>query len=137
MKTFLDSSAFAKRYVDEPGSAAVDTLCGEATELAVSVLCIPEITSALNRRLRERSLSPQQYGRAKDAPLADIRDAAIVNLTPSVVSTCIVILEASPLRALDALHIACAMEWEAELFISADKRQIAGARKAGLRTRRV
>ena len=49
MKTFFDSSAFAKRYVEEPGSQTVDSLCREATEVALSVLCVPEIISALMR----------------------------------------------------------------------------------------
>ena len=135
MKTFLDSSAFAKRYVEEPGSQAVETLCMEATELALSVVCIPEIISALNRRVRERSLSARQYEAAKEHMSEDIRDAAIVNLTPEVVSTCTMILEASPVRAMDALHIACAVQWGAELFVSADRRQVSAAKKTGLQTR--
>lgn len=137
MKTFFDSSAFAKRYVDEPGSEAVESLCAAATELALSIVCIPEIISALNRRVRERSLSASQYDAAKENLSADLRDAAIVNLTPYVISTCTTILEASPVRAMDALHIACAVQWGADLFVSADKRQVSAARKAGLRTRLV
>ena len=135
MKTFFDSSAFAKRYVEEPGSQAVETLCTAATELALSVVCIPEIISALNRRKRERSLSARQYKAAKESLSSDLRDIAIVNLTPRVLSTCTTILEASPVRALDALHVACAVEWATELFVSSDKRQISAARKAGLRTK--
>lgn len=137
MKTFFDSSAFAKRYVEEPGSEAVDALCMAATELALSVVCIPEILSALNRRLRERNLTARQYETVKNSLFQDIRDAAIVNLAPDVISACTTILEAGPVRAMDALHVACAIRWEAELFVSADQRQISAAKKAGLRTRLV
>ncbi len=137
MKTFFDSSAFAKRYVEEPGSQVVDSLCQEATEMALSVLCVPEIISALNRRVREGLLTPREYAEAKQCLSQDIRDAVIVNLVPQVVSTCTKILEASPVRAADALQIACALEWETELFVSADKRQIFAAKKAGLHTKRV
>ena len=135
MKTFFDSSAFAKRYVEEPGSQAVEALCTAATELALSIVCIPEIISALNRRVRERKLSPRQYEAAKEHMSEDIRDIVIVNLMPSVISTCTTILEASPVRAMDALHVACAVQWGAELFVSADKRQVSAARRAGLKTR--
>jgi predicted nucleic acid-binding protein len=137
VKTFFDSSAFAKRYVEEPGSQSVESLCTAATELALSVVCIPEIISALNRRVRERKLSPRQYEAAKENLSADIRDVAIVNLTPYVISTCTTILETSPVRAMDALHIACAVQWGAALFVSADGRQVSAAKKAGLRTRLV
>jgi predicted nucleic acid-binding protein len=137
VKTFFDSSAFAKRYVEEPGSQMVDSLCQEATEVALSVLCVPEIISALNRRVREGLLSHREYAEAKQYLSLDIRDAVMINLVPQVVSTCTKILEASPIRAADALQIACALEWETALFISADKRQISAARKAGLHTKLV
>ena len=137
MKTFFDSSAFAKRYVEEPGSQAVDLLCQNATEVALSVLCVPEIISALIRRVREGLLTRREYADAKESLSLDIRDAAIVNLVPEVVSTCTKVLEASPVRAADALHVACALEWETELFVSADERQIPAAKKAGLRTKLV
>lgn len=137
MRTFLDSSAFAKRYVEEIGSEDVDVLCAEATEIALSVLCVPEILSALNRRVREGRLSRLQYQQARQRLSEDVLDVVIVNLTPSVISTCTSILEAGPLRAMDALHVACAVQWEADLFVSADKRQISAARRAGLHTKPV
>ena len=136
MRVYFDSSAFAKRLVDESGSAAVERLCSEATELGVGVLCVPEIVSALNRRRRERRLTRTQYDAAKRSLIEDVRDADIVNLTTSVVAASIVVLEAGPVRALDALHIGCALEWEADLFVSSDKRQLTAARRAGLKTRK-
>jgi predicted nucleic acid-binding protein len=44
-------------------------------------------------------------------------------------------LEDNALRAMDALHIACALEWRAELFVSSDKQQIMAAEKSGLITK--
>jgi len=38
MKMFFDSSAFVKRYIEEAGSAAVESLCQNATELGLSVI---------------------------------------------------------------------------------------------------
>jgi uncharacterized protein len=137
VKTFLDSSAFAKRYIDEPGSQAVDDICLEATELALSIVCVPEIVSALNRRVHERRLSQQQYDEAKKRLTMEVEDSVIVNLTMPVIASCIKILEDSSIRTLDALHIACAIQWGAGLFVSADKQQIAAAIKAGLRTKLV
>ena len=137
MKTFFDPSTFAKRYVEENGSQLVDDICQEASELSLSVLCVPEIISALNRRIREKRLSHQDYVAVKQSLSDDVRDAVIINLTPEVIATSASILEASPLRAMDALHIACALESGADLFVSADKKQIAAARKAGLQTKYV
>lgn len=134
MKTFFDSSAFAKRYVDEPGSALVDDICLNATEVSISVICVPEIISVLNRRVRENSLSRQDYTTIKRHLSDDVRDAVIINLLPDVIVDSTRLLETSPLRAMDALHVACALAWGAELFVSSDKRQTTAARKAGLKT---
>ncbi len=134
MKTFFDASAFVKRYVEEAGSQKVDTICLEASELALSIICVPEIMSALNRRTREQILSPDQYSAIKQYLSKDVQDAEIINLTPHVIALAISLLETSPLRAMDALHVACALEWHAELFVSADQRQLAAAEKAGLKT---
>jgi uncharacterized protein len=135
VKTLFDSSAFVKRYIEETGSQDVEALYMATTELALSVVCIPEVISALNRRVCEGDLSRRQYETAKASMFEDAHDAMIVNLTPEVISTCMTILETNPIRAMDALHIACAVQWGAELFVSADKRQVSAARKAGLQTR--
>ncbi len=101
------------------------------------MLCVPEIISALIRRVREGLLTRREYAEAKQYLSQDIRDAVIVNLVPQVVSACMKILEASPVRAADVLQIACALEWETELFVSADKRQISAAKEEGLHTKLV
>jgi predicted nucleic acid-binding protein len=137
VKTFFDSSAFAKRYVEEPGSDEVEAACLAATDLGLCVICVPEILSAFNRRLRERGLRQSDYKLIKERLLADVADATIVDLTPAVIKEAVVMLETSILRAADALHIAAAVAWDAEWFISADRRQLAAARKAGLRTKAV
>jgi predicted nucleic acid-binding protein len=137
MKTFLDSSAFAKLFVDEAGSDKVEDACAQASELGLSVICVPEIISALNRRRRERSVTATQYAEAKQRLLEDVRDVDIINLAVPVVGSAIGVLEESPVRAMDALHIACALEWGAQLFVSSDKQQLSAARTAGIKTRAV
>ncbi len=137
MKAYLDSSSFAKRFVEEEGSGRVETTCSQASELGLSVICVPEIVSALNRRKREHTLTAVQYREAKQRLIEDIRDAVIVNLTPSVIGSAIRILETSPVRAMDALHVACALEWGADLFASSDDRQLKAAKKAELATQRI
>jgi len=137
MKTFFDSSAFAKRYVQEQGSESVYKICLGTTQLALSIICIPEIISALNRKLREKNITKQNYSIAKGRILEEIEDAIIVNITPQVIHTSLLLLESNILRAMDSLHIACAYEWGAELFVSADKNQTKAAKKAGLAVRLV
>jgi len=137
MKTFFDSSALAKRYIHEAGSQEVDVLCQRTDELGVAIILAPEIVSALTRRLREGVLTQSDCQIAKAQLLADIGDAAVINLTPAVVGSAIRLLEQNTLRAMDSLHVACAVAWRADLFVSSDHRQLAAAANAGLKTRRV
>ena len=109
MKLVVDSSAFAKRYVFEDGSKTVDRLLQQASQLALCAILVPEIISGLNRRLREQVLSPDDYRRAKQQLMDDVHDAIILQVTPAVISRAVKLLENNVLRAMDALHIACAL----------------------------
>nr|VFK18061.1 MAG: Predicted nucleic acid-binding protein, contains PIN domain [Candidatus Kentron sp. LPFa] len=135
MKVFFDSSAFVKRFIEEDGSREVDAYCDWASQLGLSIICIPEITSALNRKVRESKLSKEHYRRIKGQIGKDIEDARIINLTREVVGKSVRLLERHALRSLDALHIACALAWEADVFVSSDKRQILASRDSGLDVR--
>jgi uncharacterized protein len=134
MKLTVDSSSFAKRYVQEVGSDKLDRLLGNASELAFCVILVPEIVSGLNRRLRERVLTIADYRAVKKQLLDDVRDTTVLQITPAVVSRSVKLLESNVLRALDALHVACALEWQADLFATSDRRQFTAAMNTGLRT---
>ena len=132
LNLFADSSALAKRYIADEKSEDFDRLLQRASSLTVSVLCLPEIISALCRRRRERALTPAQYAAAKSALEADLADATVIQITDEVTLNCIHLLETSSLRSADAIHIASALAWHADVFVSADARQCATAKVSGL-----
>ncbi len=132
MNLFADSSALAKRYIADEKSEDLDKLLAGSRSLAVSVLCLPEIISALCRRRRERFLTPAQYASAKDALARDLADAAIVQVVDEVLLGGIRLMESNPLRASDAIQISSALVWHADAFVSADARQCATAKASGL-----
>lgn len=133
MRVYFDSSAFAKRYIDEPGTAEVLAWCDQASELALSVIAIPELISAFCRLRRERRLSAAQYQRIRNDLMADIADALICDTTPETLQRAVHALESHPLRSMDALHVAAAVVSASEIFVSADARQCAAAKALGLR----
>lgn len=133
MRLAADSSALAKRYILEDGSETMDLILQQASDLALCIITVPEIVSALNRRLREHILTAADYRSIKRQLLDDVRDAAILQLTPAVISTSIRVLENNLLRAMDGLHIACALEWSADLFVTADRKQLIAAKNTGLK----
>ncbi|MBR9981965.1 MAG: type II toxin-antitoxin system VapC family toxin [Desulfatitalea sp.] len=132
MKLVLDSSALAKRYIQEVGSERLDNILENASELALCIILVPEVVSGLNRRKRESVLDLADYKAVKNQLLNDVRDAVILQITPSVISSALKLLEKNVLRAMDALHVACALEWKADIFVTADRRQLVAAQNAGL-----
>ena len=134
MKVFLDTSAFAKRYIAEQGSDKVLAMCQQADSLVVSVICLPELVSTLSRLVREKKLTKAAYLTLKGDAMADLADADICQITPEVLASIISLLELHPLRAMDAIHVACALACKPDVFVSADHRQLSAARKAGLKS---
>jgi uncharacterized protein len=132
MRLVVDSSAFAKRYVREIGSDKLDDILRNASELALCVILLPEIISGLNRRLREGALTDKDYQKAKQFLMDDVHDATVLQLTPAVISQAVKLLENNVFRVLDVLHVACALEWNAELFVTSDRRQLDAAINSGL-----
>jgi uncharacterized protein len=134
MRLAVDSSSLAKRYIQEMGSEKLDDFLQNASELALCVISVPELISGLNRRLREGVLTDKDYRQAKKSLMDDVHDATILQLTPAVIAQSIKLIENHILRAMDALHVACALEWNADLFVTSDKRQLNAAINSGLRT---
>ncbi len=84
MKVFFDTSSFVKRFVEEVGSKEVDNIIEKTSEIGLSIILVPEIISALNRKLRSEFISKEIYLGLKNDVLEDIEDADIINLTPHV-----------------------------------------------------
>jgi hypothetical protein len=85
---FFDSSALAKRYVAEIGTAWVQSLADPAAENSVYVarITLVELVSAISRRRRNGDLTPT----AAAAALADVRadftsDYQVIEITAALV----------------------------------------------------
>jgi uncharacterized protein len=134
VKVFLDTSAFAKRYVAERGSDKVMAMCLKADSLVASVICLPELISTLSRLVREKKLTKADYQKLKGEAMADLTDVDICQITSEVLASVVSLLESHPLRAMDAIHLACALTVKPDVFVSADHRQLSAAQKAGIKT---
>jgi uncharacterized protein len=132
MRVYFDSSAFVKRYINEPGTNSVLAWCEQATEIVMSGIALPELISAFCRLQREARITSTQYRQLKSLLLADIEDVALADLNPAVLAATIMNLETSPLRAMDAIHIGSALVLKVDVFLSADSRQLEAASRAGL-----
>lgn len=136
MIEFLDSSAVVKRYVAEPGSAAIRRLCARA-DIAVARIAYAEVTCALARACREGMLSESARDRLLDQLATDVDAFQTVELRRSIVERTRPLAIRHALRGYDAVQLASALAIHERgpslRFWSADARLVAAARSEGLR----
>jgi len=138
---FLDSSALVKRYIAETGSAWVRALTDPAAHnpLIIARITWVEVLSALARRRREGSLTPDDVAKAIRAFRYDLdMQYQVAELTLTLAEAAGQLVTQHPLRAYDAVQLASALGVQARaptlIFLSADDRLIAVAQAAGLAT---
>jgi predicted nucleic acid-binding protein len=108
----FDTSALAKRYVVEVGSSWVQAVVAQQNGQMIytSVLTQPEIVSALQRRVQEGTFEADQAQQLAQRVLEHMtRSYALATITPPVITQACALLPRHPLRAYDALHLACAL----------------------------
>jgi uncharacterized protein len=134
---YLDTSALAKRYVTEPGSAWVRALVRRRKSLVVSRIAYAELAATVARLWREGFLTEA----ARDACLGDLDEdfgeLTVLEVRAAVVRRVPDLVRRHPLRGYDAVHLASAVALAARGtsidFWSADRRLISAARAEGLR----
>ncbi len=137
---FLDSSALAKRYIDEEGTSAVVAVIERAEPPVVSRLAFVEVTSACARRVRAGHMNESQFDQVTLALERDFREVyAVIELGGAVMSRAAQLARGRYLRAADAIQLACAMIAAGQRpagtlfeFVSADDELNAAAANEGL-----
>jgi predicted nucleic acid-binding protein len=128
---YLDASALVKLFVQEAESDALNEALLGARGVILSDLALTEMASALGRRTREGILTPLQASRLHREALKLTTSCRHVELTPPVHRRAeqLLLSVPMPIRSLDALHIATALEAGAATMVSFDQnlRDVAGA----------
>jgi hypothetical protein len=143
---YADSSALMKRHVVEVGSAWFSTLASPAAGniILTAQLSLVEVFSALNRRVRESSISLSDYQQIRlDLDHIWSTEYEIIRLARTIVDEARLLLERHPLRAYDAVQLASAIQgrrdllvsgFAAPIFLSADDRLLKAAQAEGFAT---
>jgi uncharacterized protein len=132
---YLDASALVKLLVPETESDALNESLMRVATVIVSDLALTETASALARRAREglltRADSRSLYREAEKLAAS----CRIAQLTPPVhrrAERLLLTAMETPLRSLDALHVALALDAEAATLVAYDPRLRKAAAAQGL-----
>ena len=121
---YLDASALVKLFVPEPESDDLNRALAGLTDVIVSDLALTEMASALGRRRREQRLAREEAQRLYREASKLNRASRHAELTPPIHRRAerLMLSLAVPLRALDALHLATALDAEAATVVTFDPR---------------
>lgn len=132
---YLDASALVKLLVPEAESETLNQALIGAPDVILSDLTLTEMASALGRRTREGRLQLVESRRLYREAENLAGSCGRVELTPPIHRRAERLLLSSldlPLRTLDALHVAAALEAEAATLVSYDPRLRRAAASQGL-----
>lgn len=128
---YADASALVKLVRDEPESPALRTFIGDAN-LVSCELVLTEVLRAIRRAVAD---DPQLVLNVLMDRAADLIDAVGLFPVSRALLLAAGVLSEPALRALDAIHVAAAIDLgPIDGFVTYDGRQAAAARLAGLRT---
>lgn len=131
---YLDASALVKLFVPEAESESLNQALIDAGSVILSDLALTEMASALGRRTREGILTNSDASNLHHEALKLISSCRYVELTPPVHRRAerLLLSLPMPIRALDALHLATALEAGAATIVTYDQHLRAVAASQGL-----
>lgn len=137
---YVDTSALAKRYLNEPGSTEFDSYLGEFSWVAVSTLTLVEMHCLLARRRRNRELTSEQELQLREAlredvVLGDLRVLPVADHHLQLALQLLDSLEQHALRTLDAMHLALIRSAGYRVLATADLKMASAAADLGLEVR--
>jgi predicted nucleic acid-binding protein len=128
---YADSSALVKLVQDEPESSALRVFLADA-DVVSSELILTEIPRAVRRAAGDDPALPHDLLLERTG--AVLETVALRPLDRALLAAAGALAEPA-LRALDAIHVASALDLHpVDTFVTYDERQGAAARLAGLRT---
>ena len=121
---YLDSSAFVKLYMEEPGREEVENLLSQTEAVTTSVIAYAEVRAAFSRAARRGDLNEDEHVQIVEAFESDWAGVNELEVTPEIYRLAGMLTTTHPLRGMDALHLASALSTKTEVdlrFLSFDR----------------
>ncbi len=122
MKVFIDTSSLLKKYVLEKGTEEFNAVLNNVTEIIVAPVTILEVHSAIERRLRDKTLKPSDAKWIEKEFLIDYNFFGVVRWNDDLMGESIRVIRKYQLKVLDGIQLASALRSDTTLFVTSDKR---------------
>ncbi|MCB1193471.1 MAG: type II toxin-antitoxin system VapC family toxin [Leptospiraceae bacterium] len=129
MRSFFDTSALIKKYIDEVGSDTVTKLVLESDEIVLSPITRMEFISALQRLINTGFLLRKDYEITIEEFQLDMTDFDFVEFNQTLELLVIELIKKYGLRSLDGIQLASAKIANPDRFITSDKKLYEASQK--------
>lgn len=109
MILYYDTSALIKRYVEEDGTEAVDSLWSASPDRATSVVAFAEAVAAFSRKFREGVLTEKEYTDTLRLFRADFDTLILMSVSTALNPVIERLVQRYPLRGFDVIHLSSAI----------------------------
>lgn len=133
MRAYFDTSALLKLILQEPGSTTAERAARASTRLHAVTVLLAEAGAALASAHRSDRLTAASYAVAKDSLAAIWASFFAVVPDVALARRAATLAEREALRGYDAVHLAAALEVQADAFVCADTNLMRAARNRRLR----
>jgi len=121
MVVFIDTSALAKRYIEEAGSKEVDIYFLDENDILLAPVTTIEMKSVFTRRLREKSILPDIVKLASSEWEKEEPSFRFIPFNSMLRNAAIQVIERTGIKALDSIQLASADISSVDIFVTADK----------------
>jgi predicted nucleic acid-binding protein len=137
MILYLDTSALAKRYLAERGSAEVEALIQQADAIGTSLITRAEVSAAIAKAVRTSALTRPEGEKILRAFRRHWPEVGRLQISETLIADADTLAWTYSLRGYDAIHLASARLWqealsEAVTLATFDRQLWAAAQQAGM-----
>lgn len=137
MNLYFDTSALAKKYVQEQETDLVLSWMDEAELIGTSLITRAELAAALARAIKSNRLPASGAQQTLADFRSDWKDYQRISIDETLVARADALACEYSLRGYDAVHLACALTWQEALrapvtLATFDSQLQAAAKEAGL-----
>ena len=129
MRLFVDTSSLFKKYVEESGSEDFGRLLEKASEIAVSPTTWIEMNNVIERRLREKHLTPEKAALLRAEIKKDFVYFFVVVWNENLENKAVELTRQHALKTMDVIHLASGVLSGAEIFVTSDHPLCLAAKK--------
>ena len=129
MKIFFDTSAYVKKYIFEDGWEKLDGLLADTTAIVVAPVYLLEIRGVIQRKLRERLITPHQAYLIKQGVDHDYDYFEKILWDEPLEQSALALIEKYQLKTLDSIQLASAHFSKADMFVTSDQKLFQTAKK--------